>query len=35
VALLGSYLYAQRNLLTRKHEAEALQIQERAAASTN
>ena len=36
VALLGAYLYAQRNVLTRKHEAEALQIQEgHTAASAN
>ena len=34
VALLGSYLYAQRNILTRKHEAEALQIQERQSVSS-
>jgi hypothetical protein len=33
VSLLGSYLYAQRNVLARKHEAEALQIQERQSAS--
>lgn len=28
LALLGSYLYAQRNLLSRTHEAEALQMQD-------
>jgi hypothetical protein len=33
VSLLGSYLYAQRNVLTRKHEAEAMQIQERLSVS--
>lgn len=33
LALLGSYLYAQRNLLSRTHETEALQIQDRHAAA--
>lgn len=35
VSLLGSYLYAQRSVVTRKHEAEALQIQERQSASSS
>lgn len=33
LALLGSYLYAQRNLLSRTHETEALQIREAHAAA--